>query len=338
MSATARWRALGTSAVVVTTDSAALADARTAVMRELAAIDRAASRFRGDSELSALNAAAGRGPVTVSPLLAQAIGVALRAARVSRGAVDPTLGAELVRAGYDRDFAELPAITAAAAADTGAGAAPRRRSAWPAVRLDRERRLVTLPAGVALDLGATAKALAADRAARAAHEAAGCGVLVSLGGDVAVAGPAPEHGWAIRVTDDHAGPQEALGQTISIRSGGLATSGTTVRRWQAADGPQHHIIDPRTGRPAAVVWRTASVAAASCVDANTASTATIVHGADAAPWLLRHRLPARLVSARGRVLLIGAWPHRDGAVTPSCASPGSHTEPETAQLAEESAA
>jgi len=333
VSATARWRALGTTAMVVTTDATALADARTAVMRELAAIDRAASRFRGDSELSALNAAAGRGPVEVSPLLAQAIGVALRAARVSRGAVDPTLGAELVRAGYDRDFAELPAAQADAAG-TSAGAAPRRRSAWPAVRLDRERRVVTLPAGVALDLGATAKALAADRAARAAHEAAGCGVLVSLGGDVAVAGPAPEHGWAIRVTDDHAGPQEALGQTIAIRSGGLATSGTTVRRWQTADGPQHHIIDPRAGRPAAVVWRTASVAAASCVDANTASTATIVHGADAAPWLLRHRLPARLVSARGRVLLIGAWPRRDEAAPSSCVAPGPYTGPQGTQLAE----
>jgi len=342
VSATARWRALGTSAMVATTDAAALADARAAVMRELAAIDRAASRFRGDSELSALNAAAGRGSVTVSPLLAQAIGVALRAARVSRGAVDPTLGAELVRAGYDRDFTELPAAEAdAAGTGTGgasAGGAPRRRPAWPAVRLDRETRRVTLPAGVALDLGATAKALAADRAARAAHEAAGCGVLVSLGGDVAVAGPAPDDGWAIRVTDDHAGPQEALGQTIAIRSGGLATSGTTVRRWQAADGPQHHILDPCTGRPAAVVWRTASVAAATCVDANTASTATIVHGADGAPWLLRHRLPARLVSARGRVLLIGAWPRRDEAARSSCAPPGPHMGPETTQLAEGTAA
>ncbi len=342
MSATAHWRALGTSAMVVTTDAAARADARAAVMRELAAIDRAASRFRGDSELSALNAAAGSGPFSVSPLLAQAIGVALRAARATHGAVDPTLGAELVRAGYDRDFAQLPAAQADAAGTgaggASAGGAPRRRPAWPAVRLDRDTRRVTLPAGVALDLGATAKALAADRAARAAFAAAGCGVLVSLGGDVAVAGPAPEDGWAIRVTDDHAGPQEALGQTITIRSGGLATSGTTVRRWRGADGPQHHILDPRTGEPADVVWRTASVAAASCVDANTASTATIVHGADAAPWLLRHRLPARLVSARGRVLLIGAWPRRDEATSPSCAPAGVHTTPKGTQLAEESAA
>jgi len=337
VSATASWRALGTSAVVVAADAAALADARAAVERELAAIDLAASRFRDDSELSALNAAAGRGPVTVSPLLAQAIGVALRAARISRGAVDPTLGAELARAGYDRDFAELPPAEADAAGmgagGAGAGGAPRRRAAWPAVRLERATRRVTLPAGVALDLGATAKALAADRAARAAHAAARCGVLVSLGGDVAVAGPPPAEGWAVRVAEDHAGPQEALGQTVTIRSGGLATSGVTVRRWQGADGPRHHILDPRTGTPARVVWRTASVAAASCVDANTASTAAIVRGATAAPWLLRHRLPARLVAARGRVLLVGAWPRRTPAPSSSCAPAGVHATPAGAQLA-----
>ncbi len=317
MSATAAWRALGTSATIVVSDAAALADARAAVERELAAIDLACSRFRDDSELMALNAAAGGAPVAVSPLLARAIGVALRAARTTRGAVDPTLGAELVRAGYDRDFAELPPAQADAAGmgdgGAGAGGAPRRRSAWTAVRLDRREGTVTLPAGVALDLGATAKALAADRAAHAAHTAARCGVLVSLGGDIAVAGPAPDAGWAIRVTDDHAGPQDALGQTVTIRSGGLATSGTTVRRWQADGAPRHHILDPRTGEPAAVVWRTASVAAATCVDANTASTAAIVRGVDAAPWLLRHGLPARLVSASGRVLLLGAWPRRASA-------------------------
>ena len=193
---------------------------------------------------------------------------------------------------------------------------------------------MTLPAGVALDLGATAKALAADRAARAARHAAGCGVLVSLGGDIAVAGPAPGDGWAIRVTEDHAAPESAAGQTITIRSGGLATSGTTVRRWRAQGAERHHILDPRSGRPAAVVWRTASVAAASCVDANTASTAAIVRGADAAPWLLRHRLPARLVSAHGRVLLLGGWPRRDAAPVPSCAPQGGYTPPETTQLAE----
>lgn len=330
MSATATWRALGTSATVATTQADALRTARGAVERELAAIDRACSRFRDDSELVALNAAAGEA-VAVSPLLLLAVGVALRAARASGGAVDPTLGTELVRAGYDRDFAQLPAARGDVPAPTadanaaracpaasvsspgGASSSPRATGPanWPFVQLDPQAGTVSLPAGVALDLGATAKALAADRAARAARSAAGCGVLVSLGGDVSVAGPPPDDGWAIRVTEDHAAPHDADGQLVRIRSGGLATSGTTVRRWQAGGVPRHHILDPRSGEPARVVWRTATVAAASCIDANTASTAAIVLGAQAAPWLLRRGLPARLVSARGRVLLIGAWPRRE---------------------------
>jgi thiamine biosynthesis lipoprotein len=310
-------RALGTSATVVADgDAAALALARAAVERELDAIDRAASRFRDDSELTAVNAAGGR-PVAVGPLLWQAVQVALRAARGTAGAVDPALGAQLRRAGYDRDFAALEPARGAPADGSGATAVAaravavrvRRPSAgWRAVELDPAARTVRVPAGVELDLGATAKALAADRAARAARRAAGCGVLVSLGGDVAVAGPAPADGWAIHVTDDHRAGPEAFGETIAIRSGGLATSGTTVRRWRAHGAEHHHILDPRSGRPAAVVWRTATVAAASCVDANVASTAAIVRGAGAPAWLLALGLPARLVAREGRVLHVGAWP------------------------------
>jgi thiamine biosynthesis lipoprotein len=316
VSARASWRTLGTTATVVVTDAAALEPARAVVVAELDAIDRACSRFRPDSELTVANAAAGR-PVFIGPLLAEAITVALRAARTSGGAVDPTLGAELRRAGYDRDFAALAAAPAherspAAAGEPAPAATARRRPAWHAVELDEARGVVQVPRGVELDLGATAKALAADRAAAAAQRRTGGGVLVSLGGDVAVAGPPPADGWAIRVTDDHAGPPDAAGQTVAIATGGLATSGTTVRRWRRDGRAHHHILDPRTGRPAAVVWRTASVAASSCVEANVASTAAIVRGAEAAPWLLHHGLPARLVALDGRVLHVGAWP-RDGS-------------------------
>lgn len=324
MSATASWRALGTTATVLSDDPAALAPARAAVEAELAAIDLACSRFRDDSELTALNGADGE-PFHAGPLLIGAVAVALRAARMTGGMVDPTLGAELRRAGYDRDFAALAAreradgtgATAAARADRpdpAAGRARRRApGAWREVALDADRGLVRVPRGVALDLGATAKAYAADRAAAAAHASAGCGVLVSLGGDVAVAGPPPAGDWAVRVGEDHAAPLDGPGQTVTIAGGGLATSGTTVRRWRQGGAPRHHILDPRTGEPAAVVWRTATVAAASCVDANAASTAAIVLGVEAPAWLLRHRLPARLVAADGRVLRIGAWPQRDAA-------------------------
>src|SRR6202012_3274324 len=117
-----------------------------------------------------------------------------------------------------------------------------------------------------LDLGATAKAWAADRAAVAAANVSGLGALVSLGGDISVSGPAPTAGWAVRFTDDHSAPPDAPGQTVAIRDGGLASSSVTVRRWLAHGRAAHHIIDPRHGEPAHGVWRTASVTPASCTD------------------------------------------------------------------------
>ncbi|QEC50862.1 FAD:protein FMN transferase [Baekduia soli] len=297
-SATATWTALGTTASVTVTDPGALAAARSAVHDELEAIDAACSRFDERSELSRLNARAGR-TTHVGPLLLEALETALRAARLTGGLVDPTIGAALVLAGYDEDFVRLP---------TG----PRRPlravrvAGWQTVALDAESATVTVPRGVLLDLGATAKALAADRAAAAAARCAPqAGVVVNLGGDLAVAGRPPPGGWAVRVTDDHRAGPGAPGQTVSVRSGGLATSSTTVRRWA---GDRHHVLDPATGLPAAGCWRTASVAAATCVDANIASTAAIILGRDAEAWLARHDLPARLVDGEGAACAVGAWP------------------------------
>ena len=292
------WRALGTTAEVVVTDADALSRAHRAVLAEVAAIDAACSRFRPDSELVALNAAAG-GPVPVSPLLGEALDVALDAARRSGGTVDPTVGAALVAAGYDDDFARLPADGPAIVARPAPG--------WRKIRRHRGARTVTVPRGVQIDLGATAKALAADRAARAAALAApGVGVLVSLGGDVAVAGPPPGDGWPVGIADDHRDGRPAA--TILLREGGLATSSVTQRRWRRGGRVMHHILDPRTGAPVAPVWRTVSVAGASCVEANTASTAAIVWGAQARRRLARAGVHARLVSADGRVETTGGWP------------------------------
>jgi thiamine biosynthesis lipoprotein len=130
-------------------------------------------------------------------------------------------------------------------------------------------------------------------------------VLVNLGGDIAVAGRPPPAGWTVRVADDHQAPADAPGQSLTIHSGGLATSSTTVRRWGRSS---HHIIDPRTGRPAESRWRTVSVAAGNCVDANTASTAAIVKGDDAPAWLGARGMPARLVDRDGGVLTVAGWP------------------------------
>ncbi len=110
------------------------------------------------------------------------------------------------------------------------------------------------------------------------------------------------------VTDDHAAGPDAPGQTISIESGGLATSGTTVRRWRRGETTLHHIVDPTRGRPAVPCWRTVSVTAASCVDANIASTASIVRGGSAPRWLAERGLCARLVRGDGGVVRVGDWP------------------------------
>jgi thiamine biosynthesis lipoprotein len=176
------------------------------------------------------------------------------------------------------------------------------------VSLDQALQTVRLPRGVRLDLGATAKALAADRAAAAAHTVSDCGVLVSLGGDIATAGPAPDGGWRIHVTDDHRSDATAPGQTVSIRSGGLATSSTTVRRWSHEGRTMHHILDPATGAPADTCWRTVSVAAESCAHANIACTASLVRGRSALDWLTELELPARLQDQGGSVTTIGRWP------------------------------
>jgi thiamine biosynthesis lipoprotein len=185
--AAADWRALGTSVRLVTTDPALLDSCNLLLARRLAEVDATCSRFRPDSELSALDATHGR-PTRVSPMLAEALAVALRAAAATDGAVDPTVGSALDALGYDRDFALVQED------DHPIRLTVRRVPGWRRIHLDRATGTVTVPSGIRLDLGATAKAWAADRAARTLARAAGCGVLVSLGGDTAVAGKPPAGG------------------------------------------------------------------------------------------------------------------------------------------------
>jgi FAD:protein FMN transferase len=299
--ATRTFEALGTTAHVCVTDPVELDAAVSAVEDELAAIDLACSRFRDDSELEALNRSCGR-PFQAGPLLLEALDVAIRAAMLTDGDVDPTIGRSIQGLGWNCDFTVLVSRREQDRFEVVPAAG------WSAIDIDRDRGLVRVPAGVEIDLGATAKALAADRSARAASLATGAGALVNLGGDLAVAGPPPAGGWSILVTDDHRSPAGADGQTVAVRGGGLATSSTTVRRWRAGGSEHHHILDPRSGLPVEEVWRTVSVAAATCVDANTASTAAIVRGRDAVSWLELAGLPARLVGLDGSVAYTCDWP------------------------------
>jgi thiamine biosynthesis lipoprotein len=219
---------------------------------------------------------------------------------MTSGLVDPTVGRALSALGYDRTISLVRRRDG-----WHVSSGPGQSSSWRLVQLDEEQSTLRLPAGTTLDLGATAKAEAADRAATALAAALGCGVLVSLGGDIAVTGETPAGGWCVGIGDDSA---QASSTRVLIRGGGLATSSTTTRRWPTDDGEMHHIVDPRTGRPAATRWRTISVAAGNCLDANVASTAAIILGAAAPEWLAERRLPARLVGDDGSVTTVAGWP------------------------------
>jgi FAD:protein FMN transferase len=299
MSASATFEAIGVLNQVTVDDPAALDEAVRIATHDVADLDLACSRFRDDSELSRLNRSGG-GTFAVSALLCDALMAALHAASTTGGLVDPTVGASLSALGWDRDFEQ---IIVRPHARERIAVVPAR--GWRAIDLDMETHRVRIPAGVELDLGATAKAFAADRIAERIETATGARVLVSLGGDMAVHG-APPGGWPVLVTDDHR--RGTCGQVVALSGGGLATSSTSVRRWSRAGRELHHIVDPSTGEPAAEHWRTVSVAAATCLDANAASTAAILRGPDAPAWLEAHGLPARLVASDGIVVQVAGWP------------------------------
>ncbi len=286
--------ALGTYVYVATRDAAELAAAVRLTEVVLGEVDRTCSRFRVDSDLSLANARAGHW-TEVDPLLVAAVAVAVDAAGVSEGLVHPLLGRQLVSWGYDRDFGDL--------VDTGQPLAVPTPdpSSWQLIGLADDA--VRVPAGTALDLGATGKAFAADLvAATLAGELAGS-ALVSVGGDLAVSRPDGDP-WTVAVSERPGEP----GETVCLEQGGLATSSTRVRLWRRAGTSYHHLLDPRTGAPVPAVWTAASCAGRTAVAANTASTAAIVLGDDAQAWLAGHDVAARLVAADGSVLHTGGWP------------------------------
>jgi thiamine biosynthesis lipoprotein len=298
--AATEWHRWSTEMQIVVTDPEALAVARLEVDAELDAVEAAASRFRPDSEINTLATSPGQ-PTEVSDVLADLLDAALTAARLTDGDVDPTMGAALIALGYDHNFVaptDAPPLA-------GSMTIP---ATWSMITL--QGRQVTVPRGVVLDLGATAKAVAADRCARRVHLATGCGALINLGGDIATAGTAPDGGWQLLVLDGDADPASS----IALPGGAaLATSSTVRRRWRNGDDLVHHIIDPRTGRSADPVWRTVSVAAQTCFAANTVSTAAVVRGWRALEWIAALGMTARLVDANMGVHIVGGWPSSERA-------------------------
>jgi FAD:protein FMN transferase len=283
---TAQWPVWTTTARLVVTDPRALSEATTLVKGLLAEVDRACSRFRPDSELARVPADT---PTQVSPLLAELVAAALTAARRTGGAVDPTVGSAMAALGYDRDLADvrddgIPRVSVV--------------PGWRSVRLTGTE--LTIPHGAVLDLGATGKAFAADRCAALVSQLFDVGVLVSLGGDIATAGAGPHQGWQIFV--------DSPAELIALPSGAaIATSSTDSRTWRRGGHVLHHVLDPATGAPARRVWRSASVVADRCVDANMLSTAALVRG-PGAPGLLRDfGVPARLTAVDATVWKLGGW-------------------------------
>jgi thiamine biosynthesis lipoprotein len=262
----------------------------------------------------------GHPPVRVSSLLAEAIGAALRTARITDGDVDPVVrggfggsggagggGAGGSGAGSARNGG---AGRTGAAPDGGLDVLLRPLPGWRQVRLDTRARLLWLPPGLRLDLGGTVTAWAADRCAARLAAQLGCGVLVGLGGDIAVAGDPPAGGWRIRVQDATGPAGDGPSPVVAIHDGGLATASTSARRQRQADGALRSILDPRAGATAAPFWRTVSVAAARCVLASAASSTAMIRGRHADQWLASLGLPARLVGLDGRVHTVAGWPAR----------------------------
>ncbi len=302
--ATHDWELWTTAARLVVTEPEALPEAISLVEDELLGIELAASRFRADSELMTLVRDAD-GTAELSPLLAELMEAALTAARESDGAVDPTLGSVLVGLGYDRDIDQ---VRRGATTDVPRVAVLPPRTGWRALTLTGCR--LQLPRDTQLDLGATAKAVAADRCARLVHDRLGTGVLVSLGGDIATAGAAPAGGWQVVVQDL---PSD-VPQQITLQPGAaVATSSSAKRAWTQDGVRRHHLVDPATRLPTRGPWRSITVVAPTCLKANTATTAAMVKGNNALAWLHGTGLPARLVSEQGGLVTVGGWPQEVAA-------------------------
>jgi thiamine biosynthesis lipoprotein len=259
------------------------------------------SRFRDDSELSRLNRSQGQ-LTTVSPVLWEVVDAAFHAATQTDGLVSPTLLEAMEATGYDRSFELIrEAPTGSLRSETVAQATMPRVLSWWAITRDPRTHALQLPHGLRLDLGGIAKGWAADRAAEQLGHAGPA--LVDAGGDIAVSGPLPEDKpWPVGVADPMA-PDRDL-EILLVRRGGVATSGRDYRRWQHAGRWQHHILDPRTGRPATTDVLSATVVAPTACEAEASAKVALILGSrDGLTWLdARPELAGLLVLEDGRVL------------------------------------
>lgn len=301
-----RFRAMGTDCHVQVVDGP---DGAPDLAEALVRLDEARwSRFLPDSELRRLHTGA---PVHMSAETAELVALALEWRSRTGGRFDPLLGRQLRAAGYDRSFEQLRHAGPVAAAD------PSPPATGAVVDGDR----VAVPPGVELDLGGIAKGHSADRVAVALLAAGAAGACVNLGGDLRCVGESPTgDGWWTAL--DHGPDSEASHVAVGLLHGAIATSTTRRRRWRTATGAEHHhLIDPRTGRPAEVRWPTATVVAPSASTAEVlAKVVLLADPADSAPLLDAHGAVAVATDRDGAL-------HRLGDVDPLLAPVAQLPEP-----------
>jgi thiamine biosynthesis lipoprotein len=297
------FRGFGTTVGVWTTAAGLLPRLEQDLRDWVQTVERAASRFDSDSDISRANERAGT-PVRVGSELLAAVDAACRMAAATDGLYDPTVGAAVISAGYDRSFEKIVAD------GPGQDSGRRPGGAWRLVGVDRAASTMTVPYGFQLDLGGSAKGWAVDtfirgEAASILVGLAGAGVCVSAGGDLAVTGIPPLGGWPVAIQERLDGGGSAPGRDVRLRAGAMATSGATYRQWLRDGVSGHHIIDPRTGEPGSSRWILVTTFADSCLVADTMATAAWLLD-DAAPERLESwGIGARLVDDTGAEVMVG---------------------------------
>ena len=293
------FRTMGTRVTVIAPErssTAAVDRVTRRIERIFAREDERFSRFRPDSELTAVNDRAGTW-VRVSEPFARLTRRALRAAEETDGLFDPTVLRALKAAGYDRDFDEVRERGEAEDAELQEIRRDFRKlmierstacGAWREIELNGDR--IRLPEGAELDFGGIAKGWTVDLAAASVRDLPWA--IVDAGGDLRLVGDVPDEGLDVAIEDPHAVGAEAL--RLRLADGALATSSVTVRAWGPAS---HHLIDPRTSRPALTGVVQATVWAPTCTDAEVWSKAALLTG----PSIL-DRLPGSLVLETGAIV------------------------------------
>jgi thiamine biosynthesis lipoprotein len=265
--------------------------------------DAALSRFKADSELSALNADP-RECVPASELLRAAVKAGLAAAERSGGLVDPTLADEIESAGYVASRAGVPGVplgSALAEAPSRRPASPAPAARWRRFEVDDEAGTISRPPGVRFDTGGAGKGLAADLVA--AQMRGYSRFIVDCGGDIRIGGAdALVNPYAIYVEHPLSGQRAHV---LRLGIGGVATSGLNVRIWRGADGRYaHHLLDPATGQPAWTGLIGVTALGDSAVEAETLSKAALLSGPQGGREVLAER-GGFLIHDSGRVEAVG---------------------------------